>query len=132
MAVVCDPNLKDTCNKTCVPGAQRSAHSVDRYSQIRGYVSAGPVQLVPEGQVLDLKTSGGLLLQSLKGVLAGGSNPSSATDSLCVTVNKSLHFLVLRPSDEMPNKRVPTGSDSTAVVMQSSHPLSKSLWQSVC
>ncbi|MGH0176485.1 UNVERIFIED_CONTAM: hypothetical protein FKN15_072916 [Acipenser sinensis] len=24
MAVVCDPNLKDTCNKTCVPGAQRS------------------------------------------------------------------------------------------------------------
>ncbi|MGH0140236.1 UNVERIFIED_CONTAM: hypothetical protein FKN15_070897 [Acipenser sinensis] len=25
MAVVCDPNLEDTCNKTCVPGAQRSA-----------------------------------------------------------------------------------------------------------
>ncbi|MGH0127305.1 UNVERIFIED_CONTAM: hypothetical protein FKN15_030800 [Acipenser sinensis] len=58
MAVVCDPNLKDTCNKTCVPGAQRSARSVDRYSQIRGYVSAGPVQLVPEGQVLDLQTAG--------------------------------------------------------------------------
>ncbi|MGH0147606.1 UNVERIFIED_CONTAM: hypothetical protein FKN15_031619 [Acipenser sinensis] len=57
MAVVCDPNLKDTCNKTCVPAAQRSARSVDRYSQIRGYVSAGPVQLVPEGQVLDLKTA---------------------------------------------------------------------------
>ncbi|MGH0186353.1 UNVERIFIED_CONTAM: hypothetical protein FKN15_021152 [Acipenser sinensis] len=57
MAVVCDPNLKDTCKKTCVPGAQRSARSVDRYSQIRGYVSAGPVQLVPEGQVLDLKTA---------------------------------------------------------------------------
>ncbi|XP_058870593.1 uncharacterized protein LOC117404826 [Acipenser ruthenus] len=58
MAVVCDPNLEDTCNKTCVPGAQRSARSVDRYSQIRGYVSAGPVQLVAEGQVLDLQTAG--------------------------------------------------------------------------
>ncbi|KAK6477828.1 hypothetical protein HHUSO_G21447 [Huso huso] len=58
MAVVCDPNLEDTCNKTCVPGAQRSARSVDRYSQIRGYISAGPVQLVPEGQVLDLQTAG--------------------------------------------------------------------------
>ncbi|MGH0168103.1 UNVERIFIED_CONTAM: hypothetical protein FKN15_053837 [Acipenser sinensis] len=58
MAVVCDPNLEDTCNKTCVPGAQRSARSVDRYSQIRGYVSAGPVQLVPEGQVLDFQTAG--------------------------------------------------------------------------
>ncbi|MGH0177843.1 UNVERIFIED_CONTAM: hypothetical protein FKN15_075887 [Acipenser sinensis] len=34
-----------------------SEYSVDRYSQIRGYVSAGPVQLVPEGQVLDLKTA---------------------------------------------------------------------------
>ncbi|KAK1154120.1 hypothetical protein AOXY_G28898 [Acipenser oxyrinchus oxyrinchus] len=57
MAVVCDPNLEDTCNKTCVPGEKRSARSVDRYSQIRGYASAGPVQLVPEGGVVDLKTA---------------------------------------------------------------------------
>ncbi|MGH0130956.1 UNVERIFIED_CONTAM: hypothetical protein FKN15_067341 [Acipenser sinensis] len=27
MAVVCDPNLEDTCNTTCVPGDQRSDHS---------------------------------------------------------------------------------------------------------
>ncbi|MGH0169734.1 UNVERIFIED_CONTAM: hypothetical protein FKN15_057522 [Acipenser sinensis] len=35
MAVVCDPNLEDTCNKTCVPGEKRSGNFVtecrDRY-----------------------------------------------------------------------------------------------------
>ncbi|XP_041088078.1 uncharacterized protein LOC121302290 [Polyodon spathula] len=56
MAVVCDPNLEDTCNKTCVPGEERSTRSVDRYSQIRGYASAGPVQLQPG--VVDRKTAG--------------------------------------------------------------------------
>ncbi|MGH0189332.1 UNVERIFIED_CONTAM: hypothetical protein FKN15_034776, partial [Acipenser sinensis] len=29
MAVVCDPNLEDTCNKTCVPGAQRSGEHLE-------------------------------------------------------------------------------------------------------
>ncbi|MGH0169732.1 UNVERIFIED_CONTAM: hypothetical protein FKN15_057520 [Acipenser sinensis] len=80
MAVVCDPNLEDTCNKTCVPGEKRSARSVDRYSQIRGYASAGPVQLVPEG-VVDLKTAGNFVTEcrdryfwmSTNGRFAGGS-----------------------------------------------------------
>ncbi|MGH0158098.1 UNVERIFIED_CONTAM: hypothetical protein FKN15_034947 [Acipenser sinensis] len=81
MAVVCDPNLEDTCNKTCVPGEKRSARSVDRYSQIRGYASAGPVQLVPEGGVVDLKTAGNFVTEcrdryfwmSTNGRFAGGS-----------------------------------------------------------
>ncbi|MBN3287118.1 BBS1 protein, partial [Polyodon spathula] len=42
------------------------------------------------------------------------SNPSSATDSLCVTLSKSLRLLVLHPSDETQNKQGPVGSDSAA------------------
>ncbi|XP_058853594.1 zona pellucida sperm-binding protein 2-like isoform X2 [Acipenser ruthenus] len=57
MAVVCDPNLEDTCNKTCVPGDRRSARSVDRFRKTHGYVSAGPVQMKPEGQVADIEAA---------------------------------------------------------------------------
>ncbi|XP_041089835.1 zona pellucida sperm-binding protein 2-like isoform X2 [Polyodon spathula] len=62
MAVVCDPNLEDTCNKTCVPGDQRSARSVDRFRKTRGYVSAGPVHMKPEGEVADIKAADSSLL----------------------------------------------------------------------
>ncbi|KAK1153324.1 hypothetical protein AOXY_G30246 [Acipenser oxyrinchus oxyrinchus] len=33
MAVVCDPNLEDTCNKTCVPGARRSGEQTGLFLQ---------------------------------------------------------------------------------------------------
>ncbi|MGH0184804.1 UNVERIFIED_CONTAM: hypothetical protein FKN15_015967 [Acipenser sinensis] len=49
LAVVCDSEKAVACNKTCITGVKRSAHSVELADSVKGYISAGPVQIAPEG-----------------------------------------------------------------------------------
>ncbi|MGH0163016.1 UNVERIFIED_CONTAM: hypothetical protein FKN15_044158 [Acipenser sinensis] len=58
LAVVCDSEKADACNKTCITGVKRSARSVELADSVKGYISAGPVQIVPEGGIAGVKAAG--------------------------------------------------------------------------
>ncbi|XP_041096135.1 uncharacterized protein LOC121307885 [Polyodon spathula] len=58
LAVVCDSEKEGACNKTCVAGEKRSARSTELADSVKGYISAGPVQIVPEGGVDRVKAAG--------------------------------------------------------------------------
>ncbi|XP_058870560.1 uncharacterized protein LOC117970970 isoform X1 [Acipenser ruthenus] len=58
LAVVCDSEKAVACSKTCIAGVKRSARSVELADSVKGYISAGPVQIVPEGGIAGVKAVG--------------------------------------------------------------------------
>ncbi|MGH0184461.1 UNVERIFIED_CONTAM: hypothetical protein FKN15_015002 [Acipenser sinensis] len=58
LAVVCDSEKAVACNKTCITGVKRSARGVELVDSVKGYISAGPVQIVPEGGIAGVKAVG--------------------------------------------------------------------------
>ncbi|MGH0184462.1 UNVERIFIED_CONTAM: hypothetical protein FKN15_015003 [Acipenser sinensis] len=57
LAVVCDSEKTVACNKSCITGVKRSARSVELADSVKGYISAGPVQIVPEGGIAGVKAA---------------------------------------------------------------------------
>nr|AQU42893.1 zona pellucida AX [Acipenser ruthenus] len=58
LAVVCASEKAGVCNETCIAGDKRSARSVELADSVKGYISAGPVQIVPEGEVASVQAAG--------------------------------------------------------------------------
>ncbi|MGH0185729.1 UNVERIFIED_CONTAM: hypothetical protein FKN15_018900 [Acipenser sinensis] len=74
LAVVCDSEKVVACNKTCITGVKRSARSVELADSVKGYISAGPVQIVPEGGIAGVKAAARSveLADSVKGYISAG------------------------------------------------------------